>query len=116
MEAKVEALAAAFANGCRVVASHRPDAADAADVGRALASGLEAAAPGALLLQTFGDGAAGSFLLSSGDAAAVDAAKAAVAAALDGKGGGKGGRYQGKCAAVKNAAAAVDAATAALSA
>ena len=109
------ALAAEVAGGAAVVAAHRADPADLGDFGKVLASALEARAPAALLLQTFGE-IGGAFLLSSGDAARVDAAKDAVAAALGAKGGGRAGRFQGKCADVRVAPDAVAAATAALAA
>mgnify|MGYP006883828434 CR=1 FL=1 len=46
----------------------------------------------------------------------VAAAKGAIGGALDGKGGGKGARFQGKCNDVRNVEAAVAAATEALAA
>ena len=49
-----------------------------------------------LMLLTFGDAAkAGGFLIA-GPAALVDSCGKDVAALMDGRGGGKGGRYAGK--------------------
>ena len=70
-----------------------------------------------ILLQTFGEGTKdGAYLISAADAGLVDKAKAPIMAALEGKGGGKGGRFQGKCANLAGADAAVAAAADALGA
>ena len=58
----------------------------------------------------------GAYLISAADAGLVDKAKAPIMAALEGKGGGKGGRFQGKCANLAGADAAVAAAADALGA
>jgi alanyl-tRNA synthetase len=109
-----ETLRARLAAGERVVHVRRP-AADAEFV-KALATSLEEplSETKGLLLVTVGEGdGEGSFTLA-GPAALVDAASAAVATALEGRGGGKGGRYQGKCMKLGAADAALAAAMAAL--
>ena len=64
------------------------------------------------------DGGDGMFLVaaSAGRADLVAAAAPAVAAVLEGRGGGRGERFQGKCGAVGRREEALDAANAALSA
>ena len=83
----------------------------------ALATALDSS--GAVLLTTIGGGEGagteGVFMLSGPDEL-VAATSAAVAAALDGRGGGKGGRYQGKCKNVNGRDDAVAAAAAILEA
>ena len=100
----------------RVVHVHR--AAADADFVKALATALDEtlAKEQSLLLVTVGEGdGAGTFTLA-GPPPLVDAASAGVATALEGRGGGKGGRYQGKCQKLGDGAttAAVAAAAAAL--
>ena len=92
----------------RVVAAPKRDATrDMNEIGKILAGAFDQRRPDAVLVQTFGSKADGAFLISSATPALVEAAKGSIMAALDGRGGGKGGRAQGKCAAVNNVAAAV---------
>ena len=63
--------------------------------------------PDAVLVQTFGARGDGAFLISSAMPELVDAARGPIMAALDGRGGGKGDRAQGKCAAIGNISTAV---------
>ncbi|KAJ1444827.1 Threonyl/alanyl tRNA synthetase [Pelagophyceae sp. CCMP2097] len=101
------------AQGKGIVHAHRANAADSGELAKALATAFEQSADKTLLLQTFGSGAEASFLLS-GPADLLSAAKQAVATALDGKGGGKDSRYQGKCNRADNAPEALSAAEGAL--
>ena len=92
----------------RVVAAPKRDATrDMNEIGKILAGAFDQRRPDAVLVQTFGSKSDGAFLISSATPALVEAAKGSIMAALDGRGGGKGGRAQGKCAAVNNVAAAV---------
>ena len=92
----------------RVVAAPKRDSTrDMGEIGKILAGAFEQRRPDAVLVQTFGSKADGAFLISSATPALVEAAKGPILAALDGRGGGKGGRAQGKCAAVNNVAAAI---------
>jgi len=92
----------------RVVAAPKRDATrDMNEIGKILAGAFDQRRPDAVLVQTFGSKADGAFLISSATPALVEAAKGPILAALEGRGGGKGGRAQGKCAAVNNVAAAV---------
>ena len=87
---------------------------------RGLASALDACLKteqGALLLVTAGvDGEGTAAFLLAGPDALVAAASAPVAEALQGRGGGRGDRYQGKCNKVSRREAAAAAALAALDA
>ena len=108
------AMRARLAGGERVLHARRASA--DAEFLRALASSLDAplAEAGALLLVTIGEGDAdGSFFLA-GPPPVVEAASAAVATMLEGRGGGKNGRYQGKCSNLGAAEAAAVAAAAVL--
>jgi len=107
-----QALRCRLDNGERALHVHRP-AADA-DFVKALAASLDEALTEAqgLLLVTAGEGE-GTFTLA-GPPDLVDAASGGVAAALEGRGGGRGGRFQGKCQKVGAAEAAMAAAEAAL--
>lgn len=117
VDLKVAALRAERATGARVLRSHRDAPADMAELGKLLASAFDDACPGCVLLQTFGEGTKdGAYLISAADAGLVDKAKEPIMAALEGKGGGKGGRSQGKCANLAGADAAVAAAADALGA
>ena len=92
----------------RVVAAPKRDSTrDMGEIGKILAGAFDQRRPDAVLVQTFGSKNDGAFLISSATPALVDAAKGPILAALDGRGGGKGGRAQGKCAAVNNVAAAI---------
>ena len=99
-------------SGAKVVRCHR--AAADADFVKGLASALDEAleAAGALLLVTVGEGEGEGTFTLSGPPALVTAASTAVAEALDGRGGGKSGRYQGKCARLAGRDAATTAAQA----
>ena len=77
------------------------------EIGKILAGAFDARRPDAVLVQTFGSKNDGAFLISSASSELVEAAKGPILTALEGRGGGKGGRAQGKCAAVNNVAAAV---------
>ena len=118
VEVLVASLRDKAAAGQRLLTVHR-DASDATDFMRALGSALDEtlkAGSGALLLCTLGaaDGEGqGSFLLS-GPPPLVAAASGPVTDALQGRGGGRGDRYQGKCARVSARAAAAAAADAAI--
>ena len=70
-----------------------------ADFVKSLAGAVEETlvAQGALLLVTVGEGAGEGTFTLAGAPPVVDKASGGVAKALDGRGGGKGGRYQGKC-------------------
>jgi len=63
---------------------------------------------------TAGPGAGEGTFTLAGPPDLVDAASGGVAAALEGRGGGRGGRFQGKCQKVGAAEAAMAAAEAAL--
>ena len=117
LQAEVVELAATslmdkVAIGQKVVSYHR----ESADSGfiKGLATAMDKS--GALLLTTVGSGeaagsGAGVFMLSGPDEL-VNATSGAVAAALDGRGGGKGGRFQGKCKSIGGRGDAVVATTA----
>lgn len=109
-----EALKARVAAGEKVVHVHR--AAADADFVKALATTLDEAlgAHGALLLVTVGEGAGEGTFTLAGPPALVDTASAGVAKALEGRGGGKSGRFQGKCQKLGAAGDALAAATSAL--
>lgn len=109
-----EALRARVAGGERVVHVHRP-AADA-DFVKALATLLDdvLADKQALLLVTVGEGGGEGTFTLAGPPALVDTASSDVAKALEGRGGGKGGRFQGKCQKLGGTVAAMAAATRAL--
>ena len=83
---------------------------------KALATALDEtlAAKQALLLVVVGEGEGEGTFTLAGPPALVDVASGAVAQALDGRGGGKGGRYQGKCQKLAGASEALAAAVAAL--
>ena len=87
-----------------------------ADFVKALATALDdtLTAQQALLLVTVGEGVGEGTFTLAGPPALVDSASASVARALDGRGGGKGGRFQGKCQRLGEASNAVAAAAAAL--
>lgn len=95
---------------------HVHRAAADADFVKALATALDGtlAAHAALLLVTVGEGAGEGTFTLAGPPELVDAASAGVANALDGRGGGKGGRFQGKCQKLGLVSDALAAATAAL--
>lgn len=116
VDLRVEALKAERARaGTKVFRVHRDSPSDMGDMGKVLASAFDEACPDCVLLQTFGEGSkAGAFLISASAPDLMDKAKTPIMDALDGKGGGKAGRFQGKCAnlagaddAVLNAAAAL---------
>lgn len=109
-----EALKARAAAGERVMHVHRPTA--DADFVKSLATALDLALEerGALLLITVGEGDGDGTFTLAGPPALVDAASTAVAKVLEGRGGGKGGRFQGKCSNLGAVNAAVVAATTAL--
>ena len=89
-------LRSSAAGGGRVLIAHRDTCDSPPDFFKALASSLDAtlnANAGALLLVTVGSDGEGSFLLA-GPAALVSACSAPVAAVLEGRGGGRGDRYQ----------------------
>jgi len=109
-----ERLKAQAAAGEKVIHVHRT-AADA-DFVKALATALDdtLTAQQALLLVTVGEGVGEGTFTLAGPPALVDSASASVARALDGRGGGKGGRFQGKCQRLGEASNALAAAAAAL--
>jgi len=109
-----EALRARIVAGERTVHVHRTSA--DADFVKALATALDESLTekGSLLLVTVGEGAGEGTFTLAGPAALVEAASAGVAKALEGRGGGKGGRFQGKCQRLSATDAAVAAASAAL--
>ena len=89
-------LRSTAAGGGRVLIAHRDTCDSPPDFFKGLASSLDAtlnANAGALLLVTVGSDGEGSFLLA-GPAALVSACSAPVAAVLEGRGGGRGDRYQ----------------------
>jgi Ser-tRNA(Ala) deacylase AlaX len=90
-----------------VAAPLRPSTRDLGDVGKVLAAAFDLRRPDTVLVQTFGARGDGAFLISSAMPKLVDAARGPIMAALDGRGGGKGGRAQGKCAAIGNISTAV---------
>jgi hypothetical protein len=106
--------------GERVLLAHRDPSDGAPEFFRGLASALDACLKteqGALLLVTAGvDGEGTAAFLLAGPDALVAAASAPVAEALQGRGGGRGDRYQGKCNKVSGREAAAAAALAALAA
>ena len=90
-----------------VAAPLRAATRDMGDVGKVLAAAFDLRRPDAVLVQTFGARGDGAFLISSAMPELVDAARGPIMAALDGRGGGKGDRAQGKCAAIGNISTAV---------
>jgi len=98
----------------KIVHAHRP-AADA-DFVKALTSSLDEVLEQkqALLLVTVGEGVGEGTFTLSGPPSLVEKASGGVATALNGRGGGKGGRYQGKCQKLGGATDAMAAAESAL--
>jgi misacylated tRNA(Ala) deacylase len=74
---------------------------------KAIADAALAARPGLRLLLTGGPAAGAGAFLVAGPADAVAAAGPAIATALGGRGGGRGGRFQGKAADLSGAARAL---------
>ena len=114
-------LRARVAVGERVMHLHR--AAADADFLKALATALDAdlaasagggVQGGGLLLVTVGEGVGEGTFFLTGHPALVEAASKGVAATLEGRGGGRSGRFQGKCAKLGRAAEALEAARAAV--
>ena len=110
----VEGLLQRLSAGEKAVLVRR--AAADADFVKALATALDEtlAAKQALLLVVVGEGEGEGTFTLAGPPALVDVASGAGAQALDGRGGGKGGRYQGKCQKLAGASEALAAAVAAL--
>lgn len=99
-------LGAEVARGARDPAHLHRDEADPALL-KAIADAAADARPALRLLLTGGDRSGPGVFLVSGPAAAVDAAGRDIARILRGRGGGRGGRFQGKADDLSNAEAAL---------
>ena len=110
----VDTMRSRLGEGEKVLHVNRPTADP--DFIKSLATALDEALAEhmAVLLVTVGEGhGEGTFTLA-GPAALVDSASSGVAKALEGRGGGKGGRFQGKCARLGGVTEAIAAAKAVL--